>query len=121
MTISISAQRISGAQIRDGRKLLGWTQQKLAEMADVSLLTVKNIEGGRAERSPSIDKAAQVLRSRGIEFVPGQAIATADMRPAPVRRKAVPELSRRQRRELEIQRELALSTISAHRVNSFSR
>jgi transcriptional regulator with XRE-family HTH domain len=71
MTISISAQRISGAQIKDGRELLGWTQQKLAEKADLSRNTVRRIELGEAGRGGSIEKAAHVLRSSGIELVPG--------------------------------------------------
>ena len=68
MTISISAQRISGAQIKDGRELLGWTQQKLAEMANLSRETVRRIERGDARTSGSIEKAAHVLRSSGIKF-----------------------------------------------------
>lgn len=84
MPISISAQRISGAQIKDSRELLGWTQQKLAEKADLSLYTVKRIERGEAERCRSIEKAAQVLRSSGIEFVPGGGVAGVRlMRPQP--------------------------------------
>ena len=82
MTISISAQRISGAQIKDGRELLSWTQQKLAEMADLSLHTLRSIERGEAGRRRSIEKAAQVLRSFGIEFVPGAGVRLARPHPA---------------------------------------
>ena len=35
---------ISGVQIRAGRALLGWDQAKLAEVADVSIITVKRLE-----------------------------------------------------------------------------
>ncbi len=68
MTFSFSAPKISGAQIKEARKLLGWTQQKLAEMADVSLLTVKRLEAGKAGKG-SIEKTSGSLRSAGIEFV----------------------------------------------------
>jgi DNA-binding XRE family transcriptional regulator len=68
MTISISAQRITAAQIKDGRELLGWTQQKLAETADLSRQTVRRIERGEAGRRGSIEKAAHVLQSSGIKF-----------------------------------------------------
>jgi transcriptional regulator with XRE-family HTH domain len=71
MTISISAQPISGAQIKDGRELLGWTQQKLAERADLARETVRRVERGEDGRGRSIERSAQVLRSSGIEFVPG--------------------------------------------------
>jgi transcriptional regulator with XRE-family HTH domain len=71
MTISISAQCITSAQIKDGRELLDWTKQKLAEKADLSLNTVRRIELGEAGRGGSIEKAAYVLRSSGIELVPG--------------------------------------------------
>jgi transcriptional regulator with XRE-family HTH domain len=81
MTISISAQRISGAQIKDGRELLGWTQQKLAEKADLSRNTVRRIEIGEAGGGGSIEKAAHVLRSSGIELVPGAGVRL--MRPQP--------------------------------------
>jgi transcriptional regulator with XRE-family HTH domain len=77
MTISISAQRISGAQIKDGREHLGWTQQKLAEMADLSRQTVRSIERGETVRRSSIEKAGQVLRSSGVEFVPGRGVKLA--------------------------------------------
>jgi transcriptional regulator with XRE-family HTH domain len=73
LTISISAQRISGAQIKDGRELLGWPQQKLAEMADLARETVRRVERGEAGRGRSMERAAQVLRSCGIEFVSGGA------------------------------------------------
>jgi DNA-binding XRE family transcriptional regulator len=81
MPINISAQRISGAQIKDGRKLLGWAQQKLAELADLARETVRRVERGEAGRGGSIEKAAQVLRSSGIEFVPGGGVRL--MRPQP--------------------------------------
>jgi DNA-binding XRE family transcriptional regulator len=44
MTIGISAQRISGAPIKDGRELLGRAQRQLAGSADLSRETVSRIE-----------------------------------------------------------------------------
>jgi transcriptional regulator with XRE-family HTH domain len=35
---------ISGAQVRDGRVLLGWTARDLAHRANVSIFTVDQIE-----------------------------------------------------------------------------
>jgi transcriptional regulator with XRE-family HTH domain len=83
MIISISAQQISGAQIKEARKLLGWTQQKLAEMTDVSLLTVKRLEAGKAGKE-SINKTARLLRSVGIEFVREDGVTVVKLkRPEP--------------------------------------
>ena len=36
-----------GERIRERRQTLRWSQEKLAEMADVSLNTVSRIEGGQ--------------------------------------------------------------------------
>jgi transcriptional regulator with XRE-family HTH domain len=68
MTKRISAQQVSGAHIREARKLLGWTQQKLAEMTNLSLLTVKRLEAGNAGKD-SVEKTTHLLRSAGMEFV----------------------------------------------------
>jgi transcriptional regulator with XRE-family HTH domain len=83
MTISIAAQQITGAQIKEARKLLDWTQQRLAENSDVSLLTVKRVEAGKAGKG-SIDKTADALRSAGIEFVSADRVGGVKLtRPEP--------------------------------------
>ena len=40
-----------GERIRNRRQTLRWSQEKLAEMADVSLNTVSRIEGGQSDMS----------------------------------------------------------------------
>ena len=40
-----------GERIRKRRQTLRWSQEKLAEMADVSLNTVSRIEGGQSDMS----------------------------------------------------------------------
>lgn len=59
-------------QIRAGRALLGWTQTKLAEMADIALSTVRDIErergGGQRGGSLAIRRS---LEAHGVIFLEG--------------------------------------------------
>lgn len=62
-------------QFRAARALLGWSQTKLGEHADLSLTTVKRMETGRganvSDEAWAAAKAA--LEAAGIEFTNGDA------------------------------------------------
>ena len=63
---------IQGKQIRAARALLDLMQRELAQLADVSLLTVKRFEaqGGKiAGRAETIEAVQRALERRGVEFI----------------------------------------------------
>jgi transcriptional regulator with XRE-family HTH domain len=63
---------ISGIQIRAGRALLGWDQAKLAEMAGVSIITVKRLETAGEEihaHFATIIKVTTAFESAGVLFL----------------------------------------------------
>ena len=72
----VSILKVSTRQIKAARALLGWSQEKLAAMARVSVPTVKRLEavdgplGGRADTSYRLQTA---LETAGIEFTNGDA------------------------------------------------
>lgn len=53
--------------IKERRKVLGITQQDLAEMSNVSLATIKDIERGQG--NPSLETICKVLDVLGLEMV----------------------------------------------------
>lgn len=58
------------AQSRAARQLLGLTQEKLAEMSDLSLSTIKDFEDGNQAVSQSLAASIQVaLEAAGAEFL----------------------------------------------------
>jgi transcriptional regulator with XRE-family HTH domain len=64
--------KVSIRQVKAARALLGWSQEKLAESAGISLPTVKRLEahggdlGGRADTGQKIRLA---IEAAGIEFI----------------------------------------------------
>jgi hypothetical protein len=66
---------ISGAQVRAGRRLLGWTVDELAHRASVGIFTVDQIEGlAGLNPYPGLPTIQKTLEAAGIEFtndVPG--------------------------------------------------
>lgn len=70
----LSILKVSIRQIKAARALLGWSQENLAAMADVSVPTVKRLEaadgllGGRKETGIKLRNA---LERAGIEFTNG--------------------------------------------------
>ena len=58
-------------QLRAARALLGWSQTELAERAELSLPTVKRLEGGFGPRVSDDAKAKmrRALEVAGIEFL----------------------------------------------------
>jgi transcriptional regulator with XRE-family HTH domain len=63
---------ISPAQVRAARALIDWSQQQLAEVAEVGLSTVADFERGR--RKPiraSLNAIRRTLEAAGVEFTNG--------------------------------------------------
>jgi transcriptional regulator with XRE-family HTH domain len=59
------------AQICEARALLGLTQEELADMADLNLSTIQDIEAGRQVNGSLVDAVLVTLEAAGVEFVPG--------------------------------------------------
>jgi transcriptional regulator with XRE-family HTH domain len=60
------------AQCRAARALLDWNQEKLAEMARVSVVTVRNYENGKiAPHRATLDVMRRALEAAGVEFTNG--------------------------------------------------
>ena len=53
--------------VKARRKTLGLSQNDLAEMSEISLATIKNIERGKG--NPSLDTIGKVLDILGMEIV----------------------------------------------------
>jgi transcriptional regulator with XRE-family HTH domain len=57
--------RIGLEQLRAARALLGWSQTRLADMAGLSLPTVKRVE---TERGPKVSEDARYALQRALEL-----------------------------------------------------
>lgn len=53
--------------VRDRRRVLGISQEDLAEMSEVSLATIKNIE--RGEGNPTFKTVMKVMEILGLEVI----------------------------------------------------
>jgi transcriptional regulator with XRE-family HTH domain len=63
---------VSGAQVRAGRGLLGWTPRDLARMANVGVFTVNQIELIEGpSRYPGLATIEATLKAKGIIFLYG--------------------------------------------------
>jgi len=61
------------AQIRAGRALLGWSQEQLAEEAEVALSTVRDTENERrATDTTAVKNIRRALWNGGVVFIPGR-------------------------------------------------
>jgi predicted transcriptional regulator len=68
-----SIPKVSIRQVKAGRALLDWSQERLAEEAGVSIPTMKRLEavdGLLGGRSTTADKITSALEKAGIEFIP---------------------------------------------------
>jgi transcriptional regulator with XRE-family HTH domain len=66
---------ISNLQIRAARALLGWSQQRLADEAGVSAITVKRLEGSDEvfqARFETVMKIKTAVESAGVVFRTGE-------------------------------------------------
>jgi predicted transcriptional regulator len=68
----MSILKVSIRQLKAARSLLGWSQERLALAADVSLPTVKRLEardGPLGGRESTAQKIKSALEKAGIEFI----------------------------------------------------
>jgi transcriptional regulator with XRE-family HTH domain len=66
---------ISNLQIRAARALLGWSQQRLAEEAGVSAITVKRLEASDETfqaRFETVMKVKEAVEAAGVVFRTGE-------------------------------------------------
>jgi len=60
-------------QSRAARGLLGWSQQKLADTANVSLATIQLFETNKREPIPNnLTAIRRALEGAGVEFIPAK-------------------------------------------------
>lgn len=65
---------ISASQIRAARALLDWSQDDLADAAQLSRTTVRTVELGYAARAGNIHEIRKALEMNGIEFLDGDGV-----------------------------------------------
>jgi transcriptional regulator with XRE-family HTH domain len=66
---------ISNLQIRAARALLGWSQQRLADEAGLSAITVKRLEGADETfqaRFETVMKVKEAVETAGVVFRTGE-------------------------------------------------
>ena len=61
---------ITSAQVREARKLLGWSQEDLAGWVGVSSTTIGDFEKGHASQ-PLLTMIKDALEAAGVEFANG--------------------------------------------------
>jgi len=60
---------LTSSKLRAARGLLGWSQSRLGNAADVGVSTIANYEAGRRTLHPRTEKAlVEVLEAEGVEF-----------------------------------------------------
>jgi transcriptional regulator with XRE-family HTH domain len=57
-------RRLLGESVRDARKEAGFSQEKLAEKADLSTVFISRIE--RGVESPSLDNLVKIAKALGV-------------------------------------------------------
>jgi transcriptional regulator with XRE-family HTH domain len=63
---------VSAAQIRAARALVGWTQAQLAEKADLSEISIQQIEKGLTDpRATTLAAIERAFEAAGVEFTNG--------------------------------------------------
>lgn len=66
---------ISNLQMRAARALLGWSQQRLADEAGLSIITVKRLEGSEdtfQARFDTVLKVKEAVEAAGVVFHGGE-------------------------------------------------
>ncbi|RVD73343.1 MAG: helix-turn-helix transcriptional regulator [Mesorhizobium sp.] len=62
---------ITAGQLRAARGLIGWSQQDLAEKAEVGRATIADFEAGkRAPYATTLVRLQDSLTAAGVEFIP---------------------------------------------------
>ena len=67
-----SIRKVSIRQVKAARALLHWSQEELAEAAEVSIPTIKRLEavdGPLGGRSETANKIWSALHAAGVEFI----------------------------------------------------
>lgn len=63
---------ITGAQVREGRELLGWTRDRLAGASGLSPTAISRLEAGkRLSTARPLSSIRYALESFGVEFTNG--------------------------------------------------
>jgi len=71
MTDNDAARVQRGRQIRAARKLLGWSRDRLASNAEVSMVELLHLERGTPRGRPKAYNAIlRALQAAGVEFIP---------------------------------------------------
>ena len=61
---------ISSSQCRAARGLLDWSQQQLADAANVGIVTVRHFEAGKVDPRPAtLVVIEQAFKAAGVEFI----------------------------------------------------
>ena len=61
---------ITSAQCRAARGLLDWSQQKLADLAGVGIVTIRQLEGENQQpRRATLAVVRMALEAAGVEFI----------------------------------------------------
>ena len=68
----MSIRKVSIAQLKAARMLVGWSQDELASAAGISLPTIKRLEAAKGligGRETTAQKIRNALQKAGIEFI----------------------------------------------------
>ena len=71
----MSILKVSVRQIKAARMLLDWSQDRLAEAADIGIATIKRLEAqdnGLGGRDDTVGKIVGALERAGVEFTNGE-------------------------------------------------
>ena len=61
---------VTGAQCRAARGLLDWSQQDLADKAQIGIVTVRQLEAGTGKpRRATVEVVRRALEAAGVEFI----------------------------------------------------
>lgn len=70
---------ISSKQIVAARVLLGWNQEKLANVSDIGITTIRTAEKDvQTLKTATVEKIQEALTLNGIEFLPGNGVRERD-------------------------------------------
>ncbi|WP_366932472.1 helix-turn-helix transcriptional regulator [Mesorhizobium sp.] len=69
--MKLERMTITAGQLRAARGLIGWSQQDLAEKAEVGRATIADFEAGkRAPYATTLVRLQDSLTAAGVEFIP---------------------------------------------------
>ncbi len=73
---------ITSEQLRAARALLDWTRLELAEVANISPETIKNIECSyfKKPHAKSIEKLVQAFAGHGVDFIELKSVSTDELK-----------------------------------------